>query len=338
MNALRLSLLIFRRMFVYALFVSFGVAFLFYVVNGFVQFSKHVRAQRAALEKIDADVISPKGSSIDHLRRLLKLELLREPALIPSQLYTTLNTDTPPGLTLTPVLFWGSYNEAPVIAADLKLQKILVAEFPELGGLNKDEVIIGRDVARRYHLRPHDTIEVSSEFGNLVSENKKQSFKVKAISELAAWNGAILSPLSEISFILDQVHFVPDQIWNNLILSYIFVTGPENFLEKTKQLIDKRTVAVDLRLSNEVPSLLRLSGMNEKLEVEVLIFALLSSLISLVAFMAIWLPLLKGLSFKLRRSGYTNTKLTSVFSLLAALMLVISLGLAASATYFFPLL
>src|SRR3954462_6567917 len=107
MSPLRLALLIFRRNIFYALFVVFGISFLLYVVAGFSQYSKHVRTERQTLSMIDADVIAPKGSSIEHLRRLLRLEVIPEPALIPSQLYTTLTSDTPPGLKLTPVLFWG---------------------------------------------------------------------------------------------------------------------------------------------------------------------------------------------------------------------------------------
>lgn len=338
MNPVSLAYLIFRRYLWYALFVVFGVAFLLYVVGGFIQYTKHVKAERQTLSMIDADVIAPKGSSIEHLRRLLRLEVFSEPALIPSQLYTTLTTDTPPGLKLTPVLFWGSYQDAPVIAADFKLQDILVSDIPDLAKLGEREVIIGKTIASRFHLQVGDSIPVETRFGDLIGTPYKADFKIKAIGELGVWNGAVLSSLDHISSILSNVQFVPNQIWKDLILSYIFVTGPDHWLSETKQLINKRTVAQDLRLSTEVPGLLKLSGIDEHLELEVLIFALLSSMISLFAFLAIWLPLLTRTYRKLIRSGYSTHQLLLCFQTLGLALLVLAAALSVLATHLRPIL
>ncbi len=192
MSAFRLALLTLRRNLFYALFVASGVAFLLYVADGFVQYSRHVRLERQSLRTVDADVIAPKGSSVEHLRRLLKLELFAEPALIPSQLYTTLNTDPPPGLKLTPVLFWGSYKKIPVIAADLKLQEILISSFPELEH-STNATFDRKAVADRYHLDAGDHIDVKSAFGHLALNTFQDSFMIKGIADLGAWDGAILS-------------------------------------------------------------------------------------------------------------------------------------------------
>ena len=232
MNALRLAFVILRRNISYALFVSFGIAFLLYVVYGFYQYSHHVRSERRQLQMVDADVIAPKGSTVEHLRRLLKLELFPNPALIPSQLYTTLTTDPPPGLKLTPVLFWGSYQQSPVIAADLKLQEILVSSFPELEHLGDREALIGQTAAARYHLKPGDRIEIESQFDHLALNSFKDQFTIKGVADLGAWNGAVLTPLDRMPPILKQIKFIPEQIWNDLILSYVFVTGPEHFSRK----------------------------------------------------------------------------------------------------------
>jgi hypothetical protein len=337
MNPLSLALLIFRRYVWYALFVVFGVAFLLYVVGGFIQYTSHVRAGRQALSMIDADVIAPKGSSIEHLRRLLRLEVFPEPALIPSQLYTTLTTDTPPGLQLTPVFFWGHYHDAPVIAADKKLQDILVTDFP-IDQLGEREALVGETVATRLGVKAGDTIKLETSFGSLAGEPYRDDFKIKAVVHLGVWDGAILTSLTSIKSVLSHVQFIKNQIWNDLILSYIFVTGPERWLGETKQLIDKRTVAQDLRLSTEVPSLLKLSGIDEHLELEVLVFALLSSMISLFAFLAIWLPLLARTYRKLIRSGYSTHQLLLCFQALGFALLISAAALAVLATKIHPLI
>lgn len=338
MNALALALLIFRRYVWYALFVVFGVAFLLYVVGGFLQYSNHVREERRTLSMINADVIAPKGSSIEHLRRLLRLEVLPEPALIPSQLYTTLTTHPPEGLQLTPVFFWGRHEDLPVIAADLKLQDILGSDFRNIAQLGDREVLIGKTVASRFHWKAGDTIRLTTDFGSLSEQPYSADFKIKAVSELGVWNGAILTSLDHIESILSQVKFTSQQIWKHNLLSYIFVTGPERWLQETKQLIDKRTVAQDLRLSTEVPGLLKLSGIDQTLELEVLIFALLSSIVSLFAFLAIWLPLLTRTYRKLVRSGYSTHQLLLSFQILGLSMLCLAIGLSALASYMRPLL
>lgn len=337
MNPISLALLIFRRYLWYALFVVFGVAFLLYVTGGFIEYSKHVRSERQTLSMIDADVIAPKGSSIEHLRRLLKLEVLPEPPLIPSQLYSTLETNPPSGLKLTPVLFWGQYQDAPVIAADSKLEEILVSDFP-IDQLAENEVLLGKTVAERFHLKAGDKIPIETHFDGLVGSPYKNDFTVKGVAELGVWNGAVLSSLAHVDSVLSHVQFVPNQIWKEKILSYIFVTGPEQWLSETKQLIDKRTVAQDLRLSKEVPGLLKLSGIDEHLELEVLIFAMLSSVISLFAFLAIWLPLLARTYRKLIRSGYSTHQLLLCFQALGLLLLVLAGVFAAAASHFFPIL
>ncbi len=122
------------------------------------------------------------------------------------------------------------------------------------------------------------------------------------------------------------------------VLSYIFVTGPEHFLEETKQLINKKTVAVDLRLRDEVPALLKLSGIDEKLELEVLIFALLSSMVALFAFFAIWFPILSRISKKLARSGYSTHHLFLCFSFLGFFLLIIAACFSSLACYFIPII
>jgi hypothetical protein len=337
MNALSLALVILRRYIWYALFVVFGVAFLLYVVGGFIQYTQHVRTERQTLSMIDADVIAPKGSSVEHLRRLLRLEVFSEPALIPAQLYTTLTTDTPEGLQLTPVLFWGRYHDVPVIAADKKLQDILGTDF-SVDSLGEREVLIGKNVAARFGLKAGDKLNLEANFGTLAGEPYRDEFQVKDVVPLSIWNGAILTSLGKIGTILSHVHFVKNQIWNDTILSYIFVTGPERWLGETKQLIDKRTVAQDLRLSSEVPGLLKLSGIDEHLELEVLIFALLSSVISLFAFLAIWMPLLARTYRKLIRSGYSTHQLLLCFQALGFSLLFLAAGLAALASYIHPIL
>lgn len=337
MNPVSLAFLIFRRYLWYALFVVFGVAFLLYVMGGFVQYSQHVKTERQTLTMIDADVIAPKGSSIEHLRRLLRLEILPDPALIPSNLYTTLTTDTPPGLQLTPVFFWGQHQEVPVIAADGKLETILGSKFP-VEELKEREVLIGTATAARLKLKAGDTINIETHFGSLAGTPYRDDFKIKAVADLGAWNAGILSSIGKIDTVLSHVQFVPNQIWKDKVLSYIFVTGPDRWLGETKQLIDKRTVAQDLRLSSEVPGLLKLSGIDESLELEVLLFALLSSVISLFAFLAIWLPLLSRTYRKLLRSGYSTHQLVLCFQALGITLIFFAAVLAAAASHFRPIL
>lgn len=338
MSIVSLAAVIFRRYFWYAMFVVFGVAFLLYVLGGVIQYSQHVHEERHTLEMINADVIAPKGSSIEHLRRLLRLEVFQEPALIPSQLYTTLTTQPPEGLQLTPVFFWGHHDDTPVIAADLKLQDILGTEFRDIANLGEREVILGKNAATKYKLNVGDSISLTTGFGDLTETPYTTDFKVKAIHDLGVWNGAVLSSLSQAESILKEVKFTSKQIWNHNLLSYIFVTGPERWLQETKHLVDKRTVAQDLRLSTEVPGLLKLSGIDEHLELEVLIFALLSSIISLFAFLAIWLPLLARTYRKLIRSGYSTHKLLLCFQLLGLFLLFLAAGLSALASHYHPLL
>lgn len=338
MSIFSLAAVIFRRYFWYATFVVFGVAFLLYVLGGVVQYSQHVREERHALEMINADVIAPKGSSIEHLRRLLRLEVFEDPALIPSQLYTTLTTQPPEGLQLTPVFFWGRHEGVPVIAADLKLQDILGAEFREISQLGEREVIVGKTAAAKLKLNIGDNVSVTTDFGDLVTAPYTTDFKVKSIDSLGAWDGAILTSLAQIESVLNQVKFVPKQIWAHNLLSYIFVTGPERWLQETKHLVDKRTVAQDLRLSTEVPGLLKLSGIDEHLEFEVLVFALLSSVISLFAFLAIWLPILARTYRKLVRSGYSPHQLLLCFQILGLFLLFLAASLSALASHYHPLL
>jgi hypothetical protein len=233
---------------------------------------------------------------------------------------------------------WGSFKEVPVIAADLKLQEILVSDFPELGTLGEREVIVGKTVAQNLNIKAGDQVHLKTEFGNLVGSQFEGDFAVKAVSNLGVWNGAILSSLEHADSILNQVEFVPNQIWKRDVLSYVFVTGPERWLFETKQLVDKRTVAQDLRLSQEVPALLKLSGIDEGLEFEVLIFALLSSVISLFAFLAIWIPLLSRTYRKLVRSGYSTHQLLLTFQALGLFLLVLAAGLSVLVTHFHPII
>jgi hypothetical protein len=337
MSPTQLAFLILKRMYVYAIFVIAGMSFLIYVAYSFIDYANHVKTHRQMLDRIDADVIAPKGSSIDHLRRILRLEVLADPVLIPSQLYQTLKTNPPPGLELAPVLFWGKFHDVPVIAASELMQPLLNAEFPEIKTLAPDEAILGKGIAQRFNLHSGDVIQIESSFGTL-AKSVIRPFKVKSSTNLGAWDQAILTSLATSPALLEKTEFLPEQIWKNQVLSYVFATGPERYLAELKQLIDKRTVAVDLRLRNEIPALLKLSGIDEKLEIEVLLFALLSSVISLAAFLAIWIPLLTKISSKLKRSGYNHTQLVTTFTLLTIFLLSLAVLLAALASVLRPII
>lgn len=338
MKSIWLAVVMARREARYVLFVVLGVAFLGYVAIGVADYSARVSEKRRLLQAIDADVIAPKGSSVEHLRRFLRLEKFKEPALLPKQLWETISSTAPKELKLVPVFFWGQFEGSPVIATNAEMQNLLVTEFSEIDTLADDEVIVGRNAANLHNLREGSIIGIRTELGSQVTVNALRTMTVKKIANLAAWDDAILTSYYKSESVLKSLDFQKSQIWSDKILSYIFVTGPDDLKRQVEELVDKRTVAVYLKLKDEVPSMLSLTGVNQTLEIKILFFAFLAASFSVGAFLAVWIPTLRVLNGKLRRSGWSSASILTSYGLLNFLMVTVALIISITATQFWPIL
>ena len=276
-------------------------------------------------------IVGAKSGGLDILLDCLNLEG-PYPGYVPLVLYQSLKQRTNVKFAdgehmgssyikaVIPFVFFGKYKGYRVIGTDESfLERPEPQDTPIFAqgkwAAGNGEVVLGSEVARREGLVPGDTLIVKGWTGDGGEKEETVSLTLKVSGTFArtgtAWDRALFSDLGEAHKVLAASNLGQRTIWKADVLNYFLLYLPQESFPSLEALINKRTVAQVIHVSDEIHRLEELTGTGRELGFLMSVLILLLGGLSVAAMMATRFDAMTVQLAVLRALGYERREIRS---------------------------
>lgn len=288
MTAFRLARLDLTRKKVFTVVVIAAMSLALAAVGALLKVYRISESRIDQLTSLSPLIVGAKSSGSQILLGAEGLEATKYPDLIPWTLFSTIHDQTNGVHFAVPMLYFAKWQEFPVFGTNEDFPRFFAEKQSQPGksiyqsghwieNLQSD-VVIGSALAQKYNLHPGSSLNLNA--WGPGEQTLPSPIQVHVAGVLApvssAYDFALIAPMNMAWRTLEQMNLQDHSIWKSQVLNYFFVDLPINNMPSFESLINQRSIAQTVRVTDEIQNLHDLlnSGANIGWIVSLLILAL----------------------------------------------------------------